>query len=208
MSFDDLRRKTEEAIGRKIPKRQAEIAAKPKRRDAKEAKKIPTDPVEIWLEGVTEYHKEQFQNFCSVTPSAVEIFLYARLMGYDGEITDMDRWSNKNYPKRDWRGVLADQIESMVTDMDNLRYACENGNLKIADMIRQEAALARELRGSIEQMTKWIANVDRRATLLAGADRAIREINAMFKDAGGAEGLLAEIGEAVFDKIVQEEAYK
>jgi hypothetical protein len=70
----------------------------------------------------------------------------------------------------------------MLVDIDFLRSEIEDGIIKRDVGVRQIAAMQRELRGHIDQIQKTNNHKDRKALVMAGADRAIRELVLTFQD--------------------------
>ena len=61
-------------------------------------------------------------------------------------------------------------------------------------------AIQRELRGHIDQIEKFTSSRDRKGLVMAGADRAIRELMFIFKD-DPIEGPLQEASMSVWARI-------
>jgi len=66
--------------------------------------------------------------------------------------------------------------------MRKLREDVENGIVKRDAGVARIASMQKELRGTIAQVEQFTALKDRKGLLMAGADRAIREILSVFKD--------------------------
>jgi hypothetical protein len=64
--------------------------------------------------------------------------------------------------------------------------------------------MEKELRGTINQVEQFTANKDRKGLLMAGADRAIRELAFIFKD-DPIEGPLKEAAMSVWARMQLEE---
>lgn len=77
---------------------------------------------------------------------------------------------------------MADQIDEMQEDIRKLRDAVEIGEVKRDSGVARIAQMQKELRGTIIQMEEFTSSKDRKGLLMAGADRAIREIMFIFKD--------------------------
>ncbi len=108
--------------------------------------------------------------------------MYSRFLGYTGNISACDLWLRKNYPKPDHRAVLLREIDEMQEDIRKLREDVDNGFVKRDAGVARIASMQKELRGTIAQVELFTANKDRKGLLMAGADRAIREIMLIFKD--------------------------
>lgn len=135
-----------------------------------------------WVDNLTSAEQESFTAFAADCFSVVEIFLYARFLGYNGSITSCEAWLKDNYPKPDHRKKLLYEIEEMQEDIRKLREDVDNGVVKRDAGVARIAGMQKELRGTIAQVEIFTANRDRKGLLMAGADRAIRELMVIFKD--------------------------
>ena len=135
-----------------------------------------------WVDNLDSATQESFLSFASESYSIIECFLYARFLGYRGSITACEEWIKDQYIKPDYRKVLADQIDEMQEDIRKLRDAVEIGEVKRDSGVARIAQMQKELRGTIMQMEEFTSSKDRKGLLMAGADRAIREIMFIFKD--------------------------
>lgn len=135
-----------------------------------------------WVENLDAPTEESFTGFCSENYSIIECYLYSRFLGYKGSITGCDLWVQKNYPKPDHRAVLLNEIEEMQEDIRKLRVDVDEGIVKRDAGVARIAGMQKELRGTIAQVEMSTANKDRKGLLMAGADRAIRELLTIFKD--------------------------
>ena len=70
----------------------------------------------------------------------------------------------------------------MQEDIRKLRDDIEMGVVKRDAGVARIASMQKELRGTIAQVEQFTANKDRKGLLMAGADRAIRELMLIFKD--------------------------
>ena len=70
----------------------------------------------------------------------------------------------------------------MQEDIRKLRDAVEEGSVKRDAGVARIAAMQKELRGTISQVEDFTSMKDRKGLLMAGADRAIRELMFIFKD--------------------------
>jgi hypothetical protein len=70
----------------------------------------------------------------------------------------------------------------MQEDIRKLRDDIEMGAVKRDAGVARIASMQKELRGTIAQVDQFTANKDRKGLLMAGADRAIRELMLVFKD--------------------------
>jgi hypothetical protein len=126
--------------------------------------------------------------------------LYARFLGYDGSIICVDDWVAENHPKPDHQKVLLHEITEMQEDIRKLRNDIENYAVKRDAGVARIAQMQKELRGTIAQVENFVSSKDRKGLLLAGADRAIRELMSVFKD-DPIEGPLQEASMSVWARI-------
>jgi len=133
------------------------------------------------------------------------MYLYARFLGFTGSIVECDEWSKKEYKKRDFNGLLEMEIDSMQQDIAKLREAIDMGMVKQDMGTSRIAMMQKELRGSIKQLNDEKILLDKQGLILAGADRALREMLSIFRD-DPIEGPLQEASMGVWTKILQEES--
>lgn len=158
-----------------------------------------------WLDTLSDKDRETFLNFCKRTASPVQMYLYARFLGFTGSIVECDEWSTKKYKKRDFSALLEDEIDSMQQDILKLRDAIDMGMVKQDMGTSRIAMLQKELRGTIKQLSDERVLLDKQGLILAGADRALREMLSIFRD-DPIEGPLTEASMGVWTKILQEES--
>ena len=158
-----------------------------------------------WLESLTSKDRECFLAFCKSTSTSTLIYIYARFLGYTGNIVDCDKWSQKKFKKRNFRVVLETEIDAMQEDIANLREGIKMGLVKQDMGAARIAMLQKELRGAIKQLDDAKLLMDKQGLILAGADRALREMLSIFRD-DPIEGPLQEASMAVWTKILQEES--
>ena len=61
--------------------------------------KVYLNYVEQWLDTIPASDSEDFREFAEVTPSIIEIWVYAGIVGYPGTFTDLNRWVKMKYKK-------------------------------------------------------------------------------------------------------------
>lgn len=74
------------------------------------------------------------------------------------------------------------EIDEMQEDIRKLREDVETGIVKRDAGVARIASMQKELRGTIQQLDQCTSIKDRKGLLMAGADRAIRELMFIFKD--------------------------
>lgn len=148
----------------------------------KHNKLIDIEVFNTWLDNLDSATQEAFCAFASDNYSVIECFLYARFLGYTGSIIACESWVKKTYEKPDHRQVLLNEIEEMQEDIRKLRNDIENMAVKRDSGVARIAAMQKELRGTIAQVEQFTSSRDRKGLLMAGADRAIRELIYVFKD--------------------------
>ncbi len=143
---------------------------------------IDIELFDSWVDNLDASTQETFCSFASNNYSVVEVYLYARFLRYTGSITACELWVQNNYPKADHRQKLLYEIDEMQEDVRKLREDVENGNVKRDAGVARIASMQKEIRGHIEQIDRFTGMKDRKGLLMAGADRAIRELLSVFKD--------------------------
>jgi hypothetical protein len=156
-------------------KTKLEITAKPNEH-------IDIEIFDQWVDNLDSSTQESFLSFAEDNYSVIECYLYARFLGYRGSIVGCDLWVNKRYKKPDHRKTLLYEIEEMQEDIRKLREAVEQGVVKRDAGVARIASMQKELRGAILQVEQFTSVRDRKGLLMAGADRAIRELMFVFKD--------------------------
>ena len=143
---------------------------------------IDIEVFKTWIDNLDSASEESYLSFCKDNNSIIECFLYARFLGYEGSIVSCDLWVNSEFEKPDHRKVLLNEIEEMQEDIRKLRQAVEDDIVKRDAGVARIASMQKELRGTIAQLDLFTSSRDRKGLLMAGADRAIRELVFIFKD--------------------------
>ena len=144
--------------------------------------KVYTSYVDQWLDTLPASESEDFKAFAEVTPSIIEIWVYAGIVGYTGSFLDLSRWVKMKFRKLDRRGILNSEISALHADIQELRMAVTSGEIKGDNGAARLAALEKELRSHIEVSERINKSTDKRGLILAGADRVMREMTNIFKD--------------------------
>ena len=138
--------------------------------------------VDQWLDTLPASESEDFVEFAEYTPSIIEIWVYAGILNYPGTFNDMARWVKMKYKKLNRREILNSEIAALHSDIQELRMAITSGEIKGSDGAARLASLEKELRSHIEASDRMNRTTDKRGLILAGADRVMREMTAIFKD--------------------------
>jgi len=144
--------------------------------------KVYLTVVDQWLDTLPAAESEDFCEFAEMTPSIIEIWVYAGIVGYEGSFNDLSRWVKMKFKKLDRRGILNSEISALHSDIQELRMAVTSGEIKGDNGCARLAALEKELRSHIETSERINKTTDKRGLILAGADRVMREMTAIFKD--------------------------
>lgn len=144
--------------------------------------KVYLNIVDQWLDTIPASESEEFKEFAEVTPSIIEIWVYAGIVGYEGTFNDLARWVKMKYKKLNRREILNSEIAALHADIQELRMAITSGEIKGDNGAARLAALEKELRSHIETSERMNRTTDKRGLVLAGADRVMREMTAIFKD--------------------------
>ena len=158
-----------------------------------------------WVQSLNNKDRESFLEFCKKTDSPVQIYLFSRFLGFQGTIVECKEWSEKEFKKRNFNQVLEGEIDNMREDISKLRQAIDMGLVKQDMGAARIAMLQKELRGAIKQIDDKKVLMDKQGLILAGADRALREMLTIFRD-DPIEGPLQEASMGVWTKILQEES--
>ena len=158
-----------------------------------------------WLSTLPSKDKETYLTFCKQTSSPIQMYLYARFLGYKGSISTCSEWSIDQFKKRNFNSILEIEIDAMQQDIAKLRDGIDLGMVKQDMGAARIAMLQKELRGAIKQLNDEKHLIDKQGLILAGADRALREILLIFRD-DPIEGPLQEATMGVWTKILQEES--
>ena len=153
-----------------------------------------------WVDNLDSATKESFCSFAEETFSAIQVYLYAKFLGYSSSISAVDLWLKDNFSKPDHLKVLLNEIEEMQEDIRKLRMDIENYAIKRDVGVARIAAMQKELRGTISQVDSFVSSRDRKGLLMAGADRALRELASIFKD-DPIEGPLQEASMSVWARM-------
>jgi hypothetical protein len=167
------------------------------------------DPTTVsgWLNSLDKSQKDAFVFYAKNATSDIEAYLYARFLtpGYTGSISDLTAWVQEKYPKEDLRKILLIEIDSLQTDLQNVRSMTLTGMLDHATAATKVAALQKELRSHIQAVRSISDGVDRRGLLLAGADRCLRELMQTFDGQPGIQALLEDSSLLVWSTMEREE---
>ena len=144
--------------------------------------KVYMSYVDQWLDTLPASESEEFREFAEVTPSVIEIWVYAGILNYPGTFNDMTRWVKMKFKKLNRREILNSEIAALHSDIQELRMAITSGEIKGSDGAARLASLEKELRSHIETSDRMNRTTDKRGLILAGADRVMREMTAIFKD--------------------------
>ena len=144
--------------------------------------KVYLNRVEYWLDTLPAADSEHFCEFAESCPSVIEIWVYAGVLNYDGTFNDLVRWIKMKYSKLNRREILNSEVAALHSDIQDLRMAITSGEIKGDNGAARLAALEKELRAHIETSERINRSTDKRGLILAGADRVMRELTAIFKD--------------------------
>ena len=166
--------------------------------------KVYVTYVDQWLDTLPAAESEDFREFAEVTPSIIEIWVYAGILKYPGTFNDMARWVKMKFKKLNRREILNSEIAALHSDIQDLRMAITSGEIKGSDGAARLASLEKELRSHIETSDRMNRTTDKRGLILAGADRVMREMASIFKDDPHLAEPIDNAINAVFAKIYSE----
>jgi hypothetical protein len=166
--------------------------------------KVYLSVVDNWLDKLPAADSEDFREFAEVTPSVIEIWVYAGILGFNGGFNDLARWVKMKYKKLNRREILNSEIAALHSDIQDLRMAITSGEIKGDNGCARLAALEKELRAHIETSDRMNRTTDKRGLILAGADRVMREMTGIFKDDPQFAEPIENAMNAVWSKIYSE----
>jgi len=166
--------------------------------------KVYVTYVDQWLDTLPAADSEDFREFAEVTPSVIEIWVYAGILHYPGTFNDLSRWVKMKFKKLNRREILNSEIAALHSDIQELRMAITSGEIKGSDGAARLAALEKELRAHIETSERMNRTTDKRGLVLAGADRVMRELLNIFKDDPQFAEPIENAMNGVFAKIYSE----
>ena len=166
--------------------------------------KVYLTVVDQWLDQLPASESELFKEFAEMTPSVIEVWVYAGVMDYPGSFRDLARWVKMKYRKLDRRGILNSEISALHSDIQELRMAITSGEIKGSDGAQRLASLEKELRSHIETSERVNKATDKRGLILAGADRVMREMTAIFKEDPQFAEPMENAMQAVWAKVYSE----
>ena len=166
-----------------------------------------SDTVADWLASLDKSQKDAFIYYAKNSASDIEAYLYARFLspGYQGSISDLTAWVQEKYPKEDLRKILLIEIDSLQTDIKNVRDMTLTGMLDHATAATKISALQKELRSHIQSVRAITDGLDRRGLLLAGADRCLRELMQTLDGQPTIQALLDDASILVWSTLEREE---
>ena len=95
--------------------------------------KVYLTVVDQWLDKLPASEAEDFREFAEVTPSIIEIWVYAGIIGYNGSFNDLSRWIKMKFKKLNRREILNSEIAALHSDIQELRMAVTSGEIKGSD---------------------------------------------------------------------------
>jgi len=109
--------------------------------------------VGAWLSSLDKSQQDAFKHYAKNAASDIEAYLYARFLkpSYTGSIADLTAWVQEKYPKEDLRKVLLIEIDSLKTDLHNVRQMTLTGMLDYATAATKIAVLQKEIRSHISR---------------------------------------------------------
>lgn len=161
-------------------------------------------PVALFLAALDNDRREGFLNYAEHTYSIYEIWLYATVLGYKDSFTALEKWVQANYRKLNRRELLLGEITKLEGDITYLREQAQLDLIKPDVAARNIAQLSKELRGHICEIERMNRTTDRRGLILAGADRAFRELKLIFKGNDEMTNALEIASESVWQLLSSE----
>lgn len=160
--------------------------------------------VENFLAMLPDGERESFLKFAEVSGSDYETWIYAAILGFQGRFSELEAWSHAFYPRVNRRQILTREVDALEADIAELRNLAQVGKITPDGAATQISRLTKELRGHIAEIERMSKAIDRRGLVLAGADRAIRELRAIFRGNGEIMDALEPAFASVWAVITEE----
>jgi len=138
-------------------------------------------PIDHFLAALDQERREGFLDYAEHTYSVIEIWLYAKVLGYDAGFSEMEKWVQKRFPKLNRRQLLLREAIKLEDDIEGLRNLVATTQMGADTAAARVAQLSKELRGHLVEIEKMTRAMDRRGLILAGADKALTELRLIFK---------------------------
>lgn len=139
--------------------------------------------IEAFLESLCDGERESFLKYAELSHSCYEIWVYATVLGFTGRFVDLESWVSASYAKVDRREMLMREAEALEADIEELRQSTKFGAGKVTmeNVAGRIAGLTKEMRGHLSEVERMSRAIDRRGLVLAGADKAMRELKSIFR---------------------------
>lgn len=165
-----------------------------------------------FLSSLDSNGRERFLAACDSRDSAIQTWLYAHVMGYEGDFLELESWLQERYPRLDRRKMLLAEAIQLEADIANLRNpdvapdADQDGarSPRASDAAKSIASLSKEMRGHLVEVERMSRSVDRRGLLLIGADRLMRILQGMFAENDEMKSALEQGYEAFWSEMNDE----
>ena len=160
--------------------------------------------IQGFLAGLDDTHREGFMAYAEHTYSVVEIWLYASVLGYEGTFSALEKWVAATFPKLNRKGILLAETVKLEGDIHLLRQQVQMDLVSPADAASKIAHLSKELRSHLVEIDKMSKGADRKGLIMAGADRVLRELKAIFKGNEDLMNALDLASESVWAMLAEE----
>lgn len=137
--------------------------------------------IEDFLVALHDGEREAFLQFAELSSSNYEIWVYATVLGFSGRFSELVEWVQDLFPKSNRRDLLQEEARRLEADIAQLRELAMLKALAPDIAASRVAALSKELRGHLAEIERMSRATDRRGLVLAGADRVMRELRAIFR---------------------------
>ena len=102
----------------------------------KQSGKVYLTYVDQWLDTLPAAESEDFKEFAEVTPSIIEIWVYAGILQYPGTFNDLARWVKMKYKKLNRREILNSEIAALHSDIQECEWQLPPVKLKETMAVR------------------------------------------------------------------------
>jgi hypothetical protein len=155
-----------------------------------------------FLASLDHDQRERFMADCEGREPPYQLWLYACALGYEGSFEQLEAWLDDRFPQLNCRRVLLAEAVKLEKDIQLARL--ESPDMKPGEGARTIATLSKELRGHLTEVDRMGRSIDRRGLVMAGADRLLRELEAMFDGNDEVQKSLSEAFEVVWGQVKEE----
>ncbi|MEB3320506.1 MAG: hypothetical protein VKI63_06160 [Cyanobium sp.] len=167
------------------------------------AQQIP-EAIDDFLSTLVDADRELMLDVIEHATSSLEVWTLAVVLGYRGGYGELEEFAESMAPRTDRRALLIEEAKNLKNDIVNARRGVELMTVDPEKGCMRIAALSKELRGHLVEADKMSRAVDRKGLILAGAERVMRELRAIFRGQPDMEEALTQAFKTVWAMLTEE----